>query len=93
MSTYKAVRGKEVHLGRIHLTVDAAGTLTIMVLGEAGDEVIELPEPVASEVYNLLGDVMVWESSKGVTENHLDQMGEAESASGELDDDKAASNK
>lgn len=96
MSTYRTVRGKTVRLGRITLDVAQDGYLSVIVLGVNGedDAAIGLAEPLASDVYNLLGDVMEWESQKGSTEAAMDRLGDVIAAkSGELDDVNAASNK
>ena len=75
MTTYKTVRGKTVSLGAVQLVAGLDGTLDLVV----GDQHIHLTEAEASVTYELMGDVVSWESSTtGVSENALDR--EAENA-------------
>ena len=94
MSTYKTVRGKNVRLGKIGLDVDEQTGNLVIVITEADSrpQTLSLDEQTASDVYNLLGDVMEWESQKSTTENEINRLAE-DDVSGEADDGKAASNK
>lgn len=94
MSTYKTVRGKNVRLGKIGLDVDAETGNLVIVIQEADSipQTLSLDEKTASDVYNLLGDVMEWESQNSTTENEINRLAE-DDVSGEADDNKAASNK
>lgn len=94
MSTYRTVRGKNVRLGRIGLDVDEETGNLVIVITEADSrpQTLSLDEKTASDVYNLLGDVMEWESQKSSTENEINRLAE-DDVSGEADDSKAASNK
>lgn len=94
MSTYRTVRGKNVRLGKIGLDVDEQTGNLVIVITEADSrpQTLSLDEQTASDVYNLLGDVMEWESQKSTTENEINRLAE-DDVSGEADDGKAASNK
>lgn len=97
MSTYKTVRGKQVTLGNITLAVNDNGDLHACLARNAGPAIeFDVAEVVASNFYNLLGDVMEWDSSKGSTEAAMDRLGEAadrEMESGKADDMHAPGNR
>lgn len=91
MSTYSLVRGKTVTLGRSRFILavnDDGSRLTIRV----GRQLLDLSEADASQLFDLLGDVMTWESAKGTTEAKSDkrlERDEADMESGKMDDTRA----
>ena len=92
MSTYTTVRGKQVTLGNIDLQGRDDGSLRITV----GRQEMTLAGADASALYDLLGDVMEWESSKNTTESGLNRQSEAadrDMESGKADDMRVAENR
>lgn len=94
MSTYKATKGKIVALGGIRLEVAGDGSLRIFV---AANQRFQLPgreliveETEASQLHDLMGDVMEWESSHSTTENTINRaIEQADAQSGKLEDERA----
>lgn len=93
MSTYKTVRGKMVHLGRVSLAVHDDGSLMISVSTlNLGDQRMTLSEEDASAMHDLMSDVLEWESNRATTEAKFDKMADADETdieSGKLDDERA----
>lgn len=83
MSTYKTMRGKLVSLGRIQLIGGNDGSLDILV----GDEHLHILEEEASALYDLMGDLMSWDSSAGATESSIERL--AGPDDGRADDPRA----